>query len=131
MALGTYTLPPRPGTRLKVGDHEFTRRGDPDGDRLATDADVARLFRAAALSYRGFDRYTVLERKACFYTVTEDEGFIAEAIGGRGYVLSACSGHGFKLGALMGEGLARVIAGEQTREELPHWAAGRGHLVSA
>ncbi len=125
LASGTYTLPPRPGTRLKVGDHEFTRRGDPDGDRLATDADVERLFRAAALSYRDFARYTVLERKACFYTVTEDESFIAEAIGARGYVLSACSGHGFKLGALMGEGVARVIAGERTRDELPRWAAGR------
>ena len=128
---GTYTLPPRPGTRLKVGDHEFTRRGDPDGDRLATDADVERLFRAAALSYRDFDRYTVLERKACFYTVTEDESFIAEAIGARGYVLSACSGHGFKLGALMGEGVARVIAGERSREELPHWAAGRSRSGTA
>ena len=31
----------------------------------------------------------------------------------------------------MGEGVARVIAGERTREELPHWAAGRGRLVSA
>ncbi len=128
---GTYTLPPRPGTRLKVGDHEFTRRGDPDGDRLATDADVERLFRAAALSYRGFDRYTVLERKACFYTVTEDESFVAEAIGAKGYVLSACSGHGFKLGALMGEGVARVIAGERSREALPHWAAGRERRAAA
>jgi sarcosine oxidase/sarcosine oxidase subunit beta len=128
---GTYTLPPRPGTRLKVGDHEFTRRGDPDGDRLATVEDVERLFRAAALSYRDFHRYTVLERKACFYTVTEDESFIAEAIGARGYVLSACSGHGFKLGALMGEGVARVIAGERSREELPHWAAGRSPRIVA
>ena len=125
LSSGTYTLPPRPGTRLKVGDHEFTRRGDPDGDRLATDADVERLFKAAALSYRDFDRYTVLERKACFYTVTADESFIAEPIGAKGIVLSACSGHGFKLGALMGEGVARVIAGERDRSELPHWAAGR------
>ena len=124
LASGTYTLPPRPGTRLKVGDHAFTRRGDPDGDRLATDADVERLFAAAALSYRGFDRYTVLERRACFYTVTADESFIAEPIGAKGIVLSACSGHGFKLGALMGEGVARVIAGERTRSELPRWAAG-------
>ncbi len=131
---GTYTLPPRPGTRLKVGDHEFSRRGDPDGDRLATDEDLARLFESARQSYRDFDRYTVLERKACFYTVTEDEAFIAEAIGAKGFVLSACSGHGFKLGALMGEGVARVIAGERERSHLPHWAAGRGatpaHAVS-
>lgn len=122
---GTYTLPPRPGTRLKLGDHQFTRTGDPDSDRLATDDDVARLYAAARLSYRDFDRYTVLERKACFYTVTEDEAFIAKPIGARGYVLSACSGHGFKLGPLMGEGVARVIAGERDARDLPDWAAGR------
>ncbi|UMY16756.1 FAD-dependent oxidoreductase [Methylobacterium organophilum] len=122
---GTYTLPPRPGTRLKLGDHQFTRQGDPDGNRLATDEDVARLYAAARLSYRDFDRYTVLERKACFYTVTEDEAFIAKAIGAKGYVLSACSGHGFKFGPLMGEGVARVIAGERSAADLPAWAAGR------
>ena len=122
---GTYTLPSRFGTRLKIGDHEFTRRGDPDEDRLATDGDLARLFEAARLSFRDFDRYTVIERKACFYTVTEDESFIADAIGQNGYVLSACSGHGFKLGPLMGEGVARVIAGERERSQLPHWAGGR------
>ena len=32
---GNYTLPPRRGTRLKVGDHTFSLRGDPDEFRLA------------------------------------------------------------------------------------------------
>ena len=36
---GLYTLPPRRGTRLKVGDHVFSRSGDPDEDRFATDRD--------------------------------------------------------------------------------------------
>ena len=122
---GTYTLPPRRSTRLKVGDHRFTRKGDPDGDRAGTDADVAQLFAAARLAYRGFDRYTVLERKACFYTVTEDERFVVEPIGAKGTVVSACSGHGFKLGAAIGDGVARAIAGEWSAADLTRWAAGR------
>jgi glycine/D-amino acid oxidase-like deaminating enzyme len=122
---GTYTLPPRPGTRLKVGDHEFTRTGNADGDRLATDEDIARLTVAAGYAYRDFDRYTVLERKACYYTVTEDERFLAQSIGAKGVVLSACSGHGFKLAPLMAEGVAKAIAGETSMADLPDWAAGR------
>jgi sarcosine oxidase/sarcosine oxidase subunit beta len=121
---GTYTLPPRPGTRLKVGDHEFTRAGDADGDRLATDADVARLLSAAAQGYRRFERYSVLERKICFYTVTADERFVVEPWGGKAWVVSACSGHGFKLGPLIGEGVAAAIAGEIGPEDATRWAAG-------
>lgn len=107
---GTYTLPPRPGTRLKVGDHTFTRSGDADGDRTATDDDVARLMSAARLAFADFDRYTILERKACFYTVTEDESFIVRPIGAKASVISACSGHGFKLAPLMGDLVAEGIA---------------------
>jgi glycine/D-amino acid oxidase-like deaminating enzyme len=126
---GTYTLPPRPGTRLKVGDHTFTRSGDADGDRAATDADVARLLDAADKAYAGFGRYTILERKACFYTVTEDERFLAEPIGARGTVLSACSGHGFKLAPLMGdkiaEGIATGVAYDHSGATGPTLAAAR------
>lgn len=122
---GTYTLPPRPGTRLKVGDHEFSRSGDPDGDREGTDADVARLMTAARLAYRDFDRYTILERKACFYTVTADEAFHVRALGARATVQSACSGHGFKLAPLMGDGIARTLTGAAPAGDLAAWAAGR------
>lgn len=121
----TYTLPPRPGTRLKVGDHTFSRTGDPDDDRIAADADVASLLAAARGTYRDFDRYTVLERRACFYTVTEDEAFVVAPLGARGYVLSACSGHGFKLAPLMGDRVAATIAGERPPAALADWAAGR------
>ena len=124
LSSGIYTLPPRPGTRLKVGDHEFTRSGDADGDRIATDADVARLERAARAAYRGFERYGVLERKVCFYTVTADERFVVEPWGRRAWVISACSGHGFKLGALIGDGAAAAIAGEIAPEDATRWAAG-------
>ncbi len=123
---GTYTLPPRRGTRLKVGDHVFTRAGDADGDRVATPADVARLERAARLSYRGFDRYQVLEKKICFYTVTRDdsEQFAVKPWGGKAWVVSACSGHGFKLGPLIGDTVADAIAGERSPEEATRLAAG-------
>lgn len=121
---GTYTLPPREGTRLKIGDHRFTRQGDPDGDRAGTDADVERLIDAANRAWRDFGRYTVLERKACFYTVTEDERFLVRREGEKGWLGSACSGHGFKLGPLMGDALAAAIAGERDPESLPSWAAG-------
>jgi sarcosine oxidase/sarcosine oxidase subunit beta len=121
---GTYTLPPRRGTRLKVGDHHFTRQGDPDEDRFATDADLARLWGAARLAYRDLDRYAVLERKACYYTVTDDERFVVRPHGAKGWLVSACSGHGFKLGALIGDGVAAAIAGERAPESLEPWAAG-------
>ncbi|MCE7030122.1 NAD(P)/FAD-dependent oxidoreductase [Jiella avicenniae] len=130
---GTYTLPPRMGTRLKVGDHVFTRSGDADGDRIATDADVARLNRAARLAYRDFERYRVLERKICFYTVTRDasEEFQVKPWGAKSWVVSACSGHGFKLGPLIGDGVAAAIAGEVSDADTVRMAAGRMSLEEA
>ena len=122
---GTYTLPPSPGTRLKIGDHHFTRRGDPDDDRVAEAADIARLEAAARLAYRGFERYTMLEKKICYYTVTDDESFVVKPIGARGFLQSACSGHGFKLAPRIGEGVADAICGARPRETLERWAAGR------
>ncbi len=122
---GLYTLPPRRGTRLKIGDHVFSRSGDADEDRVATARDLERLWPAARAAYRDLDRYSVLEPKACFYTVTEHEEFFVRPTGAAGWVISACSGHGFKLGALMGEGVAAAIAGERPAEGVPDWAAGR------
>lgn len=124
-ASGTYALPPRPGTRLKIGDHLFTRIGDPDDDRLAMEEDLAQLFDAARLAFRDFDAYRILERKICYYTVTDDERFVVRPLGRAGYIQSACSGHGFKLGPLIGEGVARAIAGETAAGDLAEWAAAR------
>jgi glycine/D-amino acid oxidase-like deaminating enzyme len=94
---GTYVLPPRPGTRLKIGDHRFTRTGEPDQPRLAAEEEVARLIEACRAGYTDFDDYMILERKACYYTVTDDESFVLEAAGAKATLMSACSGHGFKL----------------------------------
>ncbi len=122
---GLYTLPPRRGTRLKVGDHVFSRTGDPDGDRIANSHDLKRLWPAARDAYRDLDRYSVLEPKACFYTVTEHEEFLVHPTGAAGWLVSACSGHGFKLGALMGELVGRAIAGEMPAAEVTALAGGR------
>jgi sarcosine oxidase/sarcosine oxidase subunit beta len=122
---GVYTLPPHRGTRLKIGDHVFSRRGDPDEDRIADEQDLKRLWVAARAAYHDLDRYAVLERKACFYTVHEHEEFQVRATGAAGWVISACSGHGFKLGVLMGELVARAVTGEMVAADLPDLAAGR------
>lgn len=121
---GAYILPPRGGTRLKVGDHFFTRRGQGSDDRIATEDDVAPVLDAAASILARFEEYRVLERKVCYYTVTDDEGFVVEPIGPAGWVLSACSGHGFKFGPLIASGLADAIIGARSAESVTSWAAG-------
>ena len=122
---GLYTLPPRRGTRLKIGDHVFSRIGDPDDHRRATDGDLERLWPTAFAVYRDFHAYTVLERRACFYTVHDREEFQVRPTGAAGWVISACSGHGFKLGSLMGELVGRAITGEMPAADLPALAAGQ------
>jgi glycine/D-amino acid oxidase-like deaminating enzyme len=99
-------------------------RGDADADRTATAEDVERLTRVAALAYRDFDAYAVLERKACYYTVTEDEKFIVRPVGAAAWVVSACSGHGFKFGPLMGEIAASAVMGKRSAEDAARLAAG-------
>lgn len=121
---GAYILPPKRGTRLKIGDHVFTRRGEGSDDRIATDDDTAPVLGAARDAFVDFDRYEVLEAKVCYYTVTEDERFVVEPIGAKGWLLSACSGHGFKLGPLIASGLADALVGKRQTSTLPAWAAG-------
>jgi sarcosine oxidase/sarcosine oxidase subunit beta len=122
---GLYTLPPRRGTRLKIGDHRFSRTGDPDEDRTATANDVKPLWEGLRRSYVAIDRYDVLEEKACFYTVTDDEAFKVEKLGRHGWAVSACSGHGFKFGPLMGIGVAAGVVGDIEPTAVTRWAAGR------
>ncbi len=122
---GVYVLPPRRGTRLKIGDHAHTFEGDPAAPRQARDEHVERVLEAGRLALADFERYRVLEAKACFYTVTRDERFVLQPLGARGWLLSACSGHGFKLAALMGIGAAEGIEGVRPPADLAYWAAGR------
>lgn len=122
---GGYILPPKDGTRLKIGDHVFSRQGHGGDDRIATSADTGPVLTAARDVFVDFDRYRVLEAKVCYYTVSGDERFVVEPIGAASWLLSACSGHGFKLGPLISSGLADALVGRRPAAGIPDWAAGK------
>jgi len=123
--VGLYLVPPRDGRGLKVGDHEFSRTGDPDGPREATPEEMLPLLDRCRQLLRGFDRWRIDRPKVCFYTVTDDERFVVEKQGAKGWAMSPCSGHGFKFGALMGLELARTIVSGRDPAVHASWAAGR------
>lgn len=122
---GVFTMPPRFGTRLKIGDHRFSRTGDPDGPRVPTAEDLDAIMTLFRASFTGADGYAVLETRACFYTVTQDERFVVGPAGARGYTVSACSGHGFKLAPLIADRLAETVAGHMSGDDLTAYAASR------
>jgi len=122
--VGLYLVPPKDGRGFKVGDHEFSRRGDPDGGREASEDEIRPLLQRCRSLLRGFDRWRTERLKVCFYTVTEDERFVVEKQGAQGWVMSPCSGHGFKFGAVMGLELARTIVGGRDPGAHARWAAG-------
>ncbi len=122
--VGLYLVPPMQGRGMKVGDHEFSRRGDPEMAREATAAEMTPLLARCRELLRGFDAWQIDRLKVCFYTVTEDERFVVEKHGAKGWVMSPCSGHGFKFGALMGRELARTIVAGRDAAAHARWAAG-------
>ncbi|MGH2340351.1 NAD(P)/FAD-dependent oxidoreductase [Segnochrobactraceae bacterium EtOH-i3] len=122
---GLYTLPPRAGARLKVGDHRFSREGNADEDRTATEHDLSAIWPGFNRSFARSGEYGLIEGRACFYTVTEDEGFIVKSLGARGFCVSACSGHGFKLSALISWGLAEALTGARPAATVGDWAAAK------
>lgn len=124
--VGLYFVPPMQGRGFKVGDHSFSRSGDPDAGREAHEDEIRPLIERCRGLFKGFDSWRTDRVKACFYTVTEDERLVVEKTAAKGWVMSPCSGHGFKFGALMGLELARTIA--TNRDPLQHarWAAGQG-----
>jgi glycine/D-amino acid oxidase-like deaminating enzyme len=121
---GFYAVPPVGGTGLKVGDHGFSLQGQPDQERDATDADIARALEAARARLAGFERYRVVGARTCFYSVAPEERFILEPLE-RAWVLAGFSGHGFKFGALLGEAAADAVLGRRPAADLAAWAAGR------
>jgi glycine/D-amino acid oxidase-like deaminating enzyme len=120
---GFYAIPPVGGTGLKVGDHGFSLRGDPDREREATDADADAVLAGVRLRLRDFGRYRLVLAKTCFYSIAEGERFIVEPQG-RAWILAGFSGHGFKFGAVVGEALAEALADGRSPEALTAWAAG-------
>jgi glycine/D-amino acid oxidase-like deaminating enzyme len=123
--VGLYFVPPMQGRGFKVGDHSFSRSGDPDAGREASEDEIRPMLAFCRSLFRGSDAWQTDRVKACFYTVTEDERFVVEKTGAKGWVMSPCSGHGFKFGALMGLELARTIATNRDPLQHAHWAAGR------
>jgi glycine/D-amino acid oxidase-like deaminating enzyme len=124
--VGLYLVPPIQGRGMKVGDHEFSRVGDPDASRQARQEEMQSLLDRCRSLLSGFDDWRIDRLKVCFYTVTEDERFVVEKHGAKGWLMSACSGHGFKFGALMGLELASTIASERDPLQHARWAAGLG-----
>jgi glycine/D-amino acid oxidase-like deaminating enzyme len=122
--VGLYLVPPAAGRGLKVGDHAFSRSGDPDAPREAQPSEMAPLLARCRDLFRGFEKWRIEQLKVCFYTVTEDERFVVEKLGRQGWVMSPCSGHGFKFGALMGLELAQTIGRERDPARHTRWAAG-------
>ena len=123
---GFYLIPPVAGFPLKLGDHRFTLRGDPDRDRDATAADIAAILAVCRARLREFDRFALGEARTCFYDVEPKERFIVEPVGKHGWAMSGFSGHGFKVGALLGETLAAAITGERDPAAVARYAAGLG-----
>jgi glycine/D-amino acid oxidase-like deaminating enzyme len=122
---GFYLVPPVLGSGLKVGDHRFTLRGEPDRDREAGEAETRALAELCRPRLRDFERYRVVAGKTCFYMVEPHERFLVLARG-RALVVSACSGHGFKFGPVIGARVAETIDGARNVSSLARWAAGEG-----
>lgn len=121
---GFYAVPPVLGEPLKIGDHSFSMQGDPDIDREPGAAELRRMFGSARGRIRGFADYRLLDGRTCFYTVADDERFVAEQRG-RAVVLAGFSGHGFKFGPLIGERFAAVAAGRLSFAAFARWAEGQ------
>jgi glycine/D-amino acid oxidase-like deaminating enzyme len=122
--VGLYLVPPMEGRGFKVGDHEFSRRGDPAAERTASEDEIRPLLERCRSLFHGFEHWRTDRLKVCFYTVTDDERFVVDKPAAKGWVMSPCSGHGFKFAALMGLELARTIASERNPAAHARWAAG-------
>lgn len=121
---GFYLVPPRDGTGLKIGDHGFTLRGDPNRDRDAIAAEAQATVDLCRARLARFDDYRIGVAKTCFYDVEPQERFIAEKIGSNGWVMSGFSGHGFKFAAVLGLRLEQTISGKRDIPAFTAWAAG-------
>ena len=97
--VGLYLVPPAEGRGLKIGDHVFSRTGEPSAERQASEAEMQPLLRRCRSLIKDFARWRIDRLKVCFYTVTDDERFVVEKQGARGWLMSPCSGHGFKFGS--------------------------------
>jgi sarcosine oxidase len=104
---GTYALA-APGIGVKIGRHKSGPPSDPDQEGSPEPAIVDQV--AAVVTERFPDADpTPVKAETCFYTNTDDDGFILERHD-RIVVGSACSGHGFKFAPAVGKRLAALTA---------------------
>jgi glycine/D-amino acid oxidase-like deaminating enzyme len=122
--VGFYMAPSRRGLGVKMGDHRFSRAGEPEREREATREEIAAMLALARPRLLRFDEYTVDFGRTCFYDVAEHERFIVEPVGARGWVMTGFSGHGFKFGPMLGREVAAAILGRKSAETVRRWAAG-------
>lgn len=123
---GVYVLPPRDGTRLKIGDYATDTTTDPDAPRDPPRAPlVASLLDAGARAIARFAEHRVVASRHCLYTMAPEDRFVLRPAGPGVLMASACSGHGFKLAPLMALGLAAAVEERIGDSDLGFWAAGR------
>ncbi len=120
---GFYLVPPRAGTPLKIGDHRFSKQGHPDHDLLVQPEEIKKMHTAASHRIPLLAQYPVHRSAVCYYTVADEERFIAHREG-KTWILSGFSGHGFKFGPLIGQRLVQVIAQEIDQTQFSQWMAG-------
>ena len=123
--VGLYLVPPAEGRGLKIGDHAFSRSGDPAGSRDASSAEIGPLLERCRSLLKGFERWRIARLKGCFYTVTADERFVVEQQGAKGWVMSPCSGHGFKFASVLGEILADLSDSGRTAHDISLFGLAR------
>jgi sarcosine oxidase len=104
---GTYALAD-PHVGLKIGRHKSGPPADPDEDGEPDTEIVGQVAAVVADRFPDADP-TPVKAETCFYTNTEDDGFILERHG-RIVVGSACSGHSFKFAPAVGKRLAALAA---------------------
>lgn len=130
---GFYLVPPvfapdGAQTRLKIGDHLFSRTGDAESDpRVAGVAETRAVFEQARGWLRDLDGYRLAEGKVCFYTVDRRPGretFQSLPLGKAAWAMSNCSGHGFKFGACLGEAFADLVAGRRSPDSFTRYVTG-------
>jgi glycine/D-amino acid oxidase-like deaminating enzyme len=132
-ASGFYLVPPvfapdGTQTRLKIGDHLFSRTGDAESDpRIAGTDETRAVFEQARGWLRDLGRYRLAEGKVCFYTVDRRPGretFQSLPLGKAGWAMSNCSGHGFKFTACLGEAFADLVANRRSPDAFMRYVAG-------
>lgn len=125
---GFYAVPPVAGTPLKIGDHRFSMRGDPEDPREASAAEAEEILTLARPRLRDAAGYRVLGARACYYEVAPEERITLARPGERCLALCGTSGHGFKFGPVLGEALAAAAARPEHLPAQAAWVAGRAEL---